>query len=359
MKKITNLELGSIIYFLTNAFFIGISFNSLIVNLRQNAYIGVLIGGVLGIIPLLFYIYYFNYKPKLSINEKNICLFGKKLGNIINILISLFTLFLIIILFSNLVTFIQSDYLSKTPLILIIITFIAPIYYSVYTGLKSICRTSLIFLFLIIILSLFTDLSLSVQIDINNFKPLSFESNYIYGFISYVSYNVIPLYLINIIPKYEIVNNNKTNKYIVLFYIISFFSILVNLVDVIGIFGINLSLLYKYPEFQILKKVSLIGLSSRIDSIIFAKWIFSIIITIIIGMYYIVETSKSFFKEKNNIFLTIYCFIVISFALLLPNDLFINFLSINILSIIFLIFFIIIFILLYFKINNSKKIKSN
>ena len=92
-------------------------------------------------------------------------------------------------------------------------------------GLKAICRTSLIFLFLIIILSLFTDLSLSVQIDINNFKPLSFESNYIYGFISYVSYNVIPLYLINIIPKYEIVNNNKTNKYIVLFYIISFFSI--------------------------------------------------------------------------------------------------------------------------------------
>ena len=56
MKKITNLELGSIIYFLTNAFFIGISFNSLIVNLRQNAYIGVLIGGVLGIIPLLFYL---------------------------------------------------------------------------------------------------------------------------------------------------------------------------------------------------------------------------------------------------------------------------------------------------------------
>ena len=359
MKKITNLELGSIIYFLTNAFFIGIGFNSLIVNLKQNAYIGVLIGGILGIIPLLFYIYYFNYKPKLNINEKNICLFGNFIGKIVNSIILLFTLFLIIVLFSNLVTFVQNDYLSKTPLILIIIAFIIPIYYSVSTGLKSILRTSLILFFFIIVLSLFTDLSLSVQIDINNFKPLLFQNSYVYGFISYVSYNVIPLYLINIIPKSEIVNNNKTNKYIIIFYIISFLSILINLIDVIGIFGINLSLLYKYPEFQILKKVSLIGLSSRIDSILFSKWIFSMIITIIIGMYYIVETSKSILREKNDIFLTIYCLIIISFALLLPNDLFINFISINILSSIFLIFFIIIFILLYFKINNTKKVKSN
>lgn len=357
MKKITNLELGSIIYFITNAFFIGISFNSLIVNLKQNSYLGVLFGGVMGLLPLLVYIYYFNYKPKLSINEKNIALFGNTVGNIINFIILLFTLFLIIILFSNLVMFIQSDYLSKTPLILIIITFIVPIYYSIYTGLKSICRVSLIFFFVTIIISLFVDTSLSIQIDINNFKPTFFNNSYIYGFISYISYNVIPLYLINIIPKYEIMNNNKTNKYIITFYIISFFSILISLTDILGIFGINLSLLYKYPEFQVLKKVSLIGLSSRIDSILFIKWIFSIIISINIGMYYIVSTSKSIIKEKHNIFLTIYCLILISSVLIIPNDLFLGFLSANILPIIFIIVFLLMFLLFYFKINYSKKVK--
>ena len=359
MKKITNLELGAIVYFLINAFFIGISFNSLITNLRQNSYIGVLVGGIIGIIPLLLYIYYFNYKPKLNINDKNIFLFGNLIGNIINFIIATFTLLLIIVLFSNLVTFIQSDYLSKTPLILIVITFIIPIYYSVHTGLKSLCRASLVFFFLAILIGLFTSISLSVQIDINNFKPFLIKNDYLFGFVSYLSYNVIPLYLINIIPKSEIVNNNKTNKYIIIFYIISFISILISLISLIGIFGINLSMLYKYPEFQVLKKVSLIGISSRIDSLIFIKWIFSIMITIAIGLYYVVETSKSILKERNNIFLTIYCLIIISFSLLIPNDLFINFLSVKILSILFLILFTIIILLFYFKIYYSKKIKRN
>ena len=58
--------------------------------------------------------------------------------------------------------------------------------------------------------------------------------------------------------------------------------------------------MYQYPEFQILKHVSIIGISSRIDSILFIQWIFDILIFVIVGLYYIVSTSKSFINEKNN-----------------------------------------------------------
>ena len=357
MKKITNLQLASLIYFIMHANFIGITFNSISKILKEDSYLGILLGSIIGLIPLLIYLYIFNYEPSLNINEKNIKLFGKYLGNIINIIISILTLLVITISFSNLVTIIHSDYLSKTPIILVIITFLIPIYYSLYTGLKSICRASLIFLFITIILVIISNLGLLIQIDINNFKPFFYNnSNLLNGSIYFITYNITPLYLINIIPKSDIVNNNKTNKYIVIFYIISILSLLATTLNIIGIFGIKLTSLYQYPEFQILKHVSIIGISSRIDSILFIQWIFDILLFVIIGLYYVVTTSHSIKNEKNNIFLTIYCILILSLTLIVPNDLFINIISIKVLPPIIITFTLIIFILMFIKINYTRQI---
>ena len=358
MKKITNLQVGSLVFFLMHAYFIGITFSSIIVSLKQDSYLSIIVGAIIGFIPLLIYLYIFNYEPNLNLNEKNIKLFGKYIGNILNIFITIFTFLIITTLFSNLVTIIHTDYLSKTPIILLIITFLIPIYYSVYTGIKSICRSSLIFFYMTIILIIVSNLGLLIQVDINNFKPFFYNnSNLLNGSIYFTTYNVTPLYLINIIPKNSIMNNNKTTKYIIAFYLLSVISLLATCLNIIGIFGIRLTSMYQYPEFQILKHVSIIGISSRIDSILFIQWIFGILIFVIVGLYYIVSTSKSFINEKNNIFLTIYCIVILSLTLLVPNDLFINFLSIKILPPIIIIFTLTVFILMYLKINYTSKVK--
>ena len=358
MKKITNLEIGTLVFFLIHAPFIGITFNSLIHTLKQDSYLGIILGSIIGIILLLIYIYIFNYEPNLNLNEKNIKLFGKLFGTIINIIILIFTLLIISITFSNLVTIIKSDYLSKTPMILIIITFIIPIYYAVNTGLKSICRTSLIFFYTTIFLIVLSNLGLLIQIDINNFKPFFYNNNdIINGSIYFVLYNITPLYLINIIPKNSIMHNNKATKYIILFYILSIISLLCINLNIIGILGYKLSLIFKYPEFQILKHVSIIGISSRVDSILFIQWIFEILIFVILGLYHIVNTSHSLIKEKNNIFLTIYCIIIISLTLIVPNDLFLYILSYKALPPIIIIFIILVFILMYLNITFIGKVK--
>lgn len=358
MKKITNLEIGSLIFFLMHASFIGITFSSLTHTLKQDSYLGILLGSLIGLIPILIYLYIFNYEPNLNLNEKNIKLFGKLLGNVINIIILIFTLIIITIVFSNLVTIIKSDYLSKTPIILVIITFIIPIYYAVNTGLKSICRTSLIFFYITIFLIIISNLGLLIQIDINNFKPLLYNNNNLLnGSIYFIIYNITPLYLINIIPKNSIMHNNKTTKYIIIFYILSIISLLCINLNIIGILGYKLSSLFKYPEYQILKHVSIIGISSRIDSILFIQWIFEILIFVILGLYHIVNTSQSFINEKNNIFLTIYCIVIISLTLIVPNDLFLNLLSLKILPPIIIIFTIVTFISMYLKINHTSKVK--
>lgn len=358
MKKITNFELGSIVYFLLRAYFVGISLNTLILISKQDSWCSIIIGAIIGIIPLLMFLYIFNYEPDLNINQKNIKLFGKTIGNIINIILLIFTLFLITVDFSNIVTIIHGDYLSKTPAIFLAIAFIISVFYSVTKGLKSICRSCLIFFYASILLVLICNIGLLIQIDFNNLKPFFLDGGNIFkGSLNYLSFNILPLYLINIIPKSQINNNKNTNLTIFIFYFIANITLFLMAFCIMGIFGVKLAGLYQYPEFQILKHVALIGLSSRLDSILFIQWIFDILILVIIGLHYVVDTTHIFVKEKKNICLFIYCLIIVIVSLMIPNNLFLDSISANALPIIISGFVITIFLLICVKIKYTKKIK--
>ena len=316
MNKINKSEMGVLTFFMVRAFFIGITLNNLINIAKQDSYISMIIAFILGFIPLLLIFYIFNYEPNLSLPKKNIKLFGNILGTIINIVIIWFTFFIILILFSNLVTFIFSQYLNKTPKLVIAIVFICTIIYVLLHNIKTICRLSMILFFFTIILYLLSLIGLFSEISIDNFKPF-LESSYINlfkGSYSFITYNILPLYLLLIIPK-----NDVDNKYffrnITIGYIIGFISLLVVLITTIGIFGINLSRLYEYPELNALKYVSLIGVSARIDGILIIQWIFDLIIFMIMGMYFILECTKTIFKVNKHI----YCYLL-GFIIVLLNE---------------------------------------
>lgn len=358
MKKITNLEIGSITYFLIRAYFIGITFNNLLTLTKQDSWICVLIGIFLGIIPIMLFFYIFNYEPSLNINQKNIKLFGKLIGSIINIILSIFTFILVVTIYSNLITFIHTDYLNKTPTLLISLIFMISIFYSLAHGIRSITRSCLVLFYISIILVFVSNIGLTTQIDINNFKPFLYsKTNLVNGLYSYIAYNVLPLYLINIIPKNNIHNNEKTTKTFIIFYLIASLTLMLSTINILGIFGINLATLYQYPEFQILKYVSIVGLSARIDSILFIQWILDLLVFAIIGMYYILNTTHMFIKEKKNICLLIYSILIISLAEMIINNIFINFISLNVLPSVINITVIISFLLIYFKIKYARKIK--
>ena len=67
---------------------------------------------------------------------------------------------------------------------------------------------------------------------------------------SVITYNVLPLYLLLIIPKNDI-DNKYFFKHITISYIIGSISLFLVLITTIGVFGINLCNLYEYPEFKI------------------------------------------------------------------------------------------------------------
>lgn len=358
MNKINKSEMGALTFFLVRAFFIGITFNNLVQIAKQDSYISLCISIILGFIPLLFIYYIFNYEPSLALPKKNIKLFGNILGTIINILLIWFTFFIILIVFGNLVTFIFSQYLNKTPTLVISIVFIVAIVYVLLHGIKTICRTAIILLFFTFLLYVLSVIGLSAQINVDNFKPF-IEFGYmpiIKGSYSYITYNVLPLYLLLIVPKNDIDDKNFF-KSVVIFYIIASISLLFVVFTTIGIFGIKLCYLYEYAEFQVLKYVSLIGLSARIDGILIIQWIFDFLIFIIIGMHFIVESTKTLFKVNKHVYSIILAIILVILNEYITSNVVLNNLSMHVFPHIIFVFISLYLVIVWISIRVKKMIK--
>lgn len=360
MNKITKTQIGSLTYFIVRAYFIGITFNNLINISKQDSYISIILGFILGFIPLLFIYYIFNYEPSLSLPEKNKKLFGNILGTIINIFLILFTFLIVLFIFGNLVTFIFSQYLNKTPTLVISIVFIVAIIYVLSHGISNICKTAVILLFFSVILYIISISGLIGKISINNLKPF-IEFGYmpiIKASYSYIAYNVLPLYLLLIIPK-DNIKDKHFFKSIIIFYIIASFILISILLATMGIFGLKLSYLYEYPEFQVLKYVSFIGLSARIEGILIIQWIFDLLIFIIIGLYFIIENINSIFKINKVLLSIILATILVILNELITSNIIINNLSTKILHNIIFIFISLFLIVMCITIKIKKNKKTS
>ena len=345
LKKIDSIEFTSlfILTFLSSS--IGLSLYTTIKYASINSYIGILISFITSIIPLLIFIFILNYKQELNIKEKINHLYGKYLGTIINyILIILFFIIAITILF-NLSNFIVSQYLSDTNILYIMILLSVTLYFSLNKGIETISRISSIFTLIFFILLVVAIFSVKKEIDINNLKP--FLEDGINGPIKAGLVNslltIIPCFSLLMIPKQNIVNNNKVIKHLIIGYIIS--SIILFLISIISnsILGEYLIQIYQYPAYISLKKASLFNFIDRIENFFSLAWILSCFIAIITSIYYIKETITKNNKQIINIPLII-LLVIVSYKLFKNNTIFDNhilkYYPINLLSI--LIIFIII-----------------
>ena len=210
----------------------------------------------------------------------------------------------------------------------------------------------MIFFFFTVFLYLLSLIGLTTQISIDNFKPF-LESSYISlfkGSYSFVTYNVLPLYLLLIIPKND-VDNRHFLKNISMGYIITSISLLLVSLTTIGIFGIKLCNLYYYPEFQVLKYVSLIGLSARIDGILIIQWIFDLLIFMIMGMYFIIETTKTMFKVNKHVYSIILAILLVLLNEFITSNLLLNDLSMNVFPHIIFIFISSLLVIMFISIK--------
>ena len=139
----------------------------------------------------------------MNIFEKNKYLFGRIVGNFINYIIIILIFFMGIFLLCDVSLFISKYYFDGNSIFLFMIVMGFIIILFVRNGIVTIARVSVIFFFLVIILSLIGVIGLIPHIDINNLLPFidnGFNSIFMGGI--YFSFIIIlPIYLLLMIKK--------------------------------------------------------------------------------------------------------------------------------------------------------------
>ena len=312
MKKINSLEYNTLLWFLTRATFIEITAEILLNTAHQDSWISIIIAIVFSIIPFFLYSYLKNKFPDKNIITLNKEKFGK-FGTFLNLILIASTLIFTICSFWIVVNFIDSQYLYRTPTIMIIIILILPVIYTIIKDFHIFSKVSLIMFYISLFFIIIILTGLISNIDINNIKPILNNSpnNILYGTFCFIGFNILPLFLLNIIPQNKIKNYSPKKNFI--FYLISSLSLLNVMFLTISIFGIHLSELYNYPSFHLLKRVSVLDIIDRVESILSLEWFLALFVQIITALFFIKEALRETFKPKektNNIIMIIVCLII-------------------------------------------------
>ena len=302
MKKISYLEIASIVIIQTVTTFFGISVSILKEGAGINSWLSAIISYIIGIIPILMIIYIANYRQDLNLHEKINTLFGKNIASCIKLILSLILISLAITLLYNINNFILSQFLYRTPFIISCSLFMILIIYSANKGINVISKSAMLLLTLNIALYTINISSLIQHIDLTNFLPLLKEhtSNILPTSIKIASVNYLPLLTLLIIPKERVTVPNKYNKTIIIAYIIGALISFGLVITTFGVLGIDLVNTFEYSEYIVLRKVKLLGFLERIENIISLQWIIGTYVYLTI-LIYIIFCKKVLHRTNQKI----------------------------------------------------------
>ena len=298
-----------------------------------------------------------DYEPDLNLPQKVIKLFGKILGTIILILICIFILLMGILNYLTLNNFIQSQFLTRTPLLAIAIILMITIFYILCKGINVISRTSNILFFINIFLFIISFSGLISSFDFSNLKPMfqSSTNDYLSGINSYYAFHIAPMFLLTMIPKNKM-DKPKIKKTLIISTVISSITMFCVILATLSVLGYELTALYEYPEFHVLKQATLVGASSRIESILVIQLIFDIFIYCTLIIYMFGNNIKEIIKiKKINIIYLIGCILLtIGTIYAAKYNIYVDNLMVKTIPIISTIFTATITLIIYFKVKVGK-----
>lgn len=212
--------------FLMRCLFTGPVVYSVLHIARQDGWISMLLSLALSFIPLFIYYLLLNHDSKLNIVGLSHKYLGI-LGKIITLLLALFVFFQASMVLWNMINFISSQYLYQTPLVVISILFMVAILYLSSRGLSAMGRSGIVMFIISIMLFFLSFFSLFTKISIKEVFPI-FE----FGAIPIIhasgvslSYNVLPLFVLLIIPKDNIEDNKKIGRSFLKIYLFIFITL--------------------------------------------------------------------------------------------------------------------------------------
>ena len=348
-EYISPIQYMVLIIFLSRSFYSGIGFLNILLSSKYDTWLSLIIGFILGFIPILILIY---------LNKKNINLFEIINSKIIKFIIMLFLIFSFTILLNDFINFSGVKYLFETSNIFIACLIILPAFYIVNKGVETIGRSALFMFYISAILFISIIIGLISYIDFNNLKPM-FTTNIISilkSSLQFISYSIAPIILLNIIPKNDLIKE-EYNKNLLIGYTISSISIIIIMIIITTVFNYEYISLFNYPAYFLLKKIDF-NFISNIENIYSLFFIIDYFYSILVYMYIIKYYLKKEYNLINNkleiiyiisiillVYISVFGYENINIVHLITNDL------LHVILMIFIIFFI--FISLIIKKKNS------
>lgn len=355
MKKISNLEFGSLFIVLIITINSGINKGLLLDNTGINTWFTLLISYILGIIPILLFLYISNHLENNTLNEK-IKLLYQKLHILLKVILFIVFFILGFTLLFNISKIVTSQFLYRTPPFLCSLLLMIVTSHAANKGINTISRLSLILLTFNLILYFISYSSLIEFFDIENLKPfLKEETKEIFKTSLLVCSDVIlPILILLVIPKNQIDHKNKYNQTVIISYIIGCIISISIVALSMGILGVYLTKLFEHPEYIVLKKVKLFGFLERIENIVYNQWVFGNFIYISLIVYYLKSTIKIKIIDKKYITYIIAILLLVCSTLIFKNNTYFNNYISNIFPYIIAILFP-IYIILAIKTHINKK----
>lgn len=298
--KITSLQYATLTFFLLNSFLMNVGYNHLTTLSYNDSIFDIIIGG--------FFILLFSFIIfKIHHNNK---------GNIVDIIknnfsipvrVILFSIIFIVISLSSvyslqvLVNFIQYYISKEVSYLFITITFVCTILYIVKKGIKSISKMSEIFFYIYLIIIIFGMIGLFKYIDLSNLKPLftiNITNQLKASSIFFIS-SITPLFLLLIIPTENINTHPTHRRFSTIFMIVSILLMFIELILIISILGIDLTNIYQNPDMIIYKKISLLNILERVETLLSLGNILNSMFFIILCLYLLKEFIVSLVGNKK------------------------------------------------------------
>lgn len=300
--KISKWGMYSFVHNLTKSTTLGLGTYLMLNISRIDTYISIIFSALSSFMFFVIINYIMNNDEKTDIISLNIRNFGTVIGTIINTVLNFGFFFLACVSLYNLSQFMENEYIPDTVSIYAKILIILPVIYIADKNIKVISKVSQMISIIIIAIFFISCIGLIFSVKLDNIFPIMVDgvkpilkSSFIYTVFSFA-----PLLLLLIIPKKRYEDKNFNYKKMFLPYVITSILIAIIILMVIFVFGINLTLIYRYPEYVVLREVSLFTIIERVEKILSLHFLFSVILYLVLTIYFMLESIGKVNKKIRN-----------------------------------------------------------
>lgn len=320
-NRITTWGFSSFIVTLTKSGFVGMASYIIFSYSNIDTYLSAILGTLIGIIPLLIFIFIMKHSEDKDIVDLNNTIYGKIFGNILNIILNASVLFMAIMALYNISQFMDINYMPDTNTNYLRILILVPIVYAASKNITVISKISQIILCINFAIFILTILGCIGTCKVDNIFPIMKDGvlPVISSTIIYVIFTTFPIFLLTIIPQSSVMQEKYKSRKIFFMYFLGNLMLIAIIITTILILGEDLLPLFRYPEYTSLKRFELFKIIRRIENTLSLQFVFNSIMYLIVSFHFIIQSLKKIFKntQRENLFPYILAVIVLIFSNLL------------------------------------------